>query len=72
MIGTVPVANYRTKLEAELAAGALVAASIPYVIQSMEGIVPGPLGPGATIMVRAEHAARARDLLPAAPRDGEA
>ena len=70
MTETVPVANYRTKLEAEFAAGALAAASIPYVIQSMEAILHGPLGPGATILVRAEHAARARELLP--PPGGDA
>lgn len=63
MTETVPVGNYRTKLEAEFAATILAGADIPYVIQSMEGLLSGPLGPGATILVRAEQAAEARELL---------
>lgn len=63
MTATVPVGNYRTKLEAEFAATILAGADIPYVIQSMEGLLHGPLGPGATILVRAEQAADARELL---------
>ena len=59
----VAVANYRTRLEAELAAAFLEDAAIPYVIQSLEGILHGPLGPGATLLVRPEHAALARELL---------
>ena len=60
---TVAIANYRTHMEAEVAAGFLVNAAIPYLIQSAEGMLHGPFGTGATILVRAEHAALARGIL---------
>jgi hypothetical protein len=55
-----PVANFRTRVEAELAARFL---DIPYVISSGEGGQYGPLGDGTTIFVRANDVSRARDLL---------
>lgn len=63
MITTVAVANFRTQLEAEVAAKALEAADIPYVIQSAEGMAHGPIFPGATIRVRAEDAEAAHEAL---------
>ena len=62
----VEVANYRTKLEAEMAAVFLDAEGIPYVIQSMEGILHGPISPGATLLVSPQAADRAREVLGAA------
>jgi hypothetical protein len=67
---TVAVANYRTLLEAELAAHLLEGMQIPYVINSPEGMLYGPLAQGATILVRAEHADLAREVLTGG--DGEA
>jgi hypothetical protein len=63
---TARVANFRTRLEAELAGQLLDALDIPYVINSAEGMAYGPLGLGATIIVRAEHADLAREALTAA------
>jgi len=57
------VANYRTRLEAEVAAGFLDNARIPYVIQSAEGMLHGPLGAGATILVNPDHVEEARQIL---------
>lgn len=57
------VANFRTKLEAETAAGLLEEARIPYLIQSSEGMLYGPLPPGATLYVAGENADRARAIL---------
>lgn len=73
MTDTVVVAEFRTRAEAELAALALDGAGIPYLIQSGEGMLHGPLSPGAQIRVLAEAADHARDLLadvnePAGPR----
>ena len=58
----VALANFRTKLEAEIVTGLLEGDGIPFLIQSLEGagIVPGPRG--ATIMVSPEDLARAHDL----------
>ena len=56
----VPIANYRTKLEAKMAAGLLDKAGIPCLIQSTEGILHGPLSPGATILVGKTVASHAR------------
>ena len=47
-----PVGNFRTMLEAEMAAGLLRDAEIPYLIQSAEGIGVVPVPGGATIMIR--------------------
>ncbi|MCZ6917356.1 MAG: DUF2007 domain-containing protein [Gemmatimonadetes bacterium] len=63
MEGPVEVANFRTKLEAEIAGGLLEGAEIPYIIQSTEGILHGPIGPGATILVSESLADHARALL---------
>ncbi len=63
MEGPVQVANFRTKLEAEIAAGLLEGAGIPYIIQSTEGILHGPISPGATILVSESSADHARAVL---------
>ncbi len=63
MDGPVEVANFRTKLEAEIAAGLLESAGIPYLIQSTEGILHGPISPGATILVSESAVAHARAVL---------
>lgn len=59
----IAVANYRTRLEAEVASNVLTANGIPFVIQSAEGMLYGPMPAGATLLVREEHAALARELL---------
>ncbi len=59
----VAVANFRTKMEAEAAAGLLANEGIPSLIQSQEGMMHGPLGPGATVYVADRDAERARELL---------
>lgn len=59
----VPIANFRTKLEAEIAAGLLESAGIPYLIQSTEGILHGPISPGATLLVGPEAVDQARAAL---------
>jgi hypothetical protein len=65
----IPIANFRTRLEAELAARLLEGAAVPYVINSPEGMLHGPLGDGATILVREEDVELAREALAAdAPR----
>lgn len=67
----VEVANFRTKVEAEAAAVLLKNAGIPYLIQSQEGMLHGPLYPGATIYVPPEAAADARDVLGTEDDDGD-
>jgi hypothetical protein len=62
-----PVANFRTRVEAELAAKLLEGANLPFVIDSSESAQYGPLGIGTTIFVRAEDAERARELLDEEP-----
>lgn len=57
------VANYRTRLEAELASKLLIAAGIPFLLQSGEGMLYGPLPAGSSILVRQEDAERARHIL---------
>jgi hypothetical protein len=59
----IPIANFRTRLEAELAARLLDGAAVPYVINSPEGMLHGPLGNGATILVRSEDVEFAREVL---------
>jgi hypothetical protein len=59
----VAIANFMTKTEAETAAGLLKNEGIPYLIQSQEGILHGPIGPGATIYVAPEMAAQAHEVL---------
>jgi hypothetical protein len=63
MTNPVVVASYRTHLEAEVAARILEAADIPCVINSAEGMLYGPLGVGATILVRPDDAEAAREVL---------
>ena len=63
MDGPVEIANFRTKLEAEITGGLLEAAGIPYLIQSTEGILHGPISPGATILVPESAVAHARAVL---------
>jgi hypothetical protein len=63
MENLVEIANFKTKIEAEAAAGLLKSAGIPYLIQSQEGMLHGPLYPGATIYVRPEEAEQAREIL---------
>jgi hypothetical protein len=59
----VEIANFMTKTEAEAAAGLLKNEGIPYLIQSQEGMMHGPIGPGASIYVVPEMAEQARDVL---------
>ncbi len=59
----VEIANFMTKTEAEAAAGLLKNEGIPYLIQSQEGMLHGPINPGATIYVSPEVAEHARDVL---------
>jgi hypothetical protein len=63
MSNPVVVASYRTHLEAEVAARILEVAGIPCVINSAEGMLYGPMGVGATILVRPEDADAAREVL---------
>lgn len=63
MDDTVVVANFRTKLEAEVAAGLLQEAGIPCLIQSAEGIGVGPLSFGASLLVHRDQARDARNVL---------
>jgi hypothetical protein len=71
MADRVKIANFRTKAEAEAAAGLLKNAGIPYLIQSAEGMLHGPFFPGATIYVAPELAPLARDVLGLADDDPE-
>ena len=59
----VTVANFQARWEAESASGLLLAADIPYVIQSREGAGLGPGPAGSSLLVRAEDAERARQVL---------
>ncbi len=63
MESPVQIANFRTKLEAEIAGGVLDSAGIPYLIQHTEGILHGPLSPGASILVSPHLVAHARATL---------
>ncbi len=67
----VAIANFRTKLEAEIAAGLLDNAGIPCLIQSTEGILHGPISPGATILVGETVASRARAVLGKPPEGSQ-
>lgn len=57
------VATFRTRLEAESAGGLLDHAGLPFVIQSPEGIGMGPFSQGASLLVRADQAVAARQVL---------
>jgi hypothetical protein len=63
----IPIANFRTRLEAELAARLLEGAAVPYLINSPEGMAHGPLADGATLLVRAEDVELAREVLGTVP-----
>ena len=63
MDSPIEIASFRTKLEAEIAGGLLDSAGIPYLIQHSEGILHGPLSPGAAILVSYYLAVQARAAL---------
>ena len=63
MSETLEVANFRTKVDAEIAGGLLDNAEIPYVIQSQEGMLRGPMSAGATLLVSKENLERAAAIL---------
>jgi hypothetical protein len=63
MTQPVVVATFRTRLEAESAGGLLDHAGLPFVIQSPEGLGMGPLSQGASLLVRADEAEAARQVL---------
>ena len=67
MTDTIAIANYRTRLEADVAAHFLDAAGIPYVINSDEAMQHGPLSVGATILVSSADAEPAREALRPGP-----
>ncbi len=69
MSDLVAIANFQTKAEAEMAGGLLEAAGIPFVIQSTEGILHGPINPGATVLVGEAAAPHARAALGQPPGD---
>ncbi len=71
MSDLVAIANFQTKAEAEMAGGLLDAAGIPFVIQSTEGILHGPINPGATVLVGDAAAAHARAVLGKPPGDAQ-
>lgn len=71
MADKVKIANFRTKTEAEAAAVLLRNAGIPCLIQSAEGMLHGPLFPGATIYVTPEAADHAREILGLAEEETE-
>ena len=58
-------------MEAEVAAGLLDNAGIPCLIQSTEGILHGPLSPGATILVGETVASYARAVLGKPPEGSQ-
>jgi hypothetical protein len=57
------IGNFRTVVEAEVSAGLLREADIPYLIQSAEGIGLLPVTGGATILVRPDDFAQAAKVL---------
>ncbi len=63
MSETIEVANFRTKVDAEIAGGLLDNADIPFVLQSQEGMLHGPINPGATLFVSKENLERAAAIL---------
>lgn len=63
MVDPVKLANFRTKAEAEAAAQILKRNGIPCLIQSAEGMLHGPLFPGATLYVAPEAVEEAVELL---------
>ena len=71
MSDLVAIGNFHTKAEAEMAGGVLEAVGIPYVIQSTEGILHGPISPGATLLVGEAAAPHARAALGNPPGDAE-
>ncbi len=65
------MANFRTRAEAETAAGLLLGADVPYVIQSREGAQLGPGPGGTTILVRPQDEGQARQILQDAGATGD-
>lgn len=63
MTETVKLANFRTKVDAEIAGGLLDNADVPYVIQSQAGMLHGPMSVGATLLVSKEDLERAAAIL---------
>lgn len=63
MSDVIPIASFRTRLEAELAARLLEGAAVPYVMNSSEGMLHGPLAGGTTLLVRAEDVELAHEVL---------
>ena len=63
MSETVEVANFRTRVEAEIAGALLDNADIAYVIQSQEGMLHGPMSTGATLLVSKGNLERAAVIL---------
>lgn len=61
----VPIASYRTKLDAEVAGGLLDQAGIPYVIESGEVMALVTRPGGTRILVSREFAERALEVLEA-------
>lgn len=59
----IAVANFRTRLDAEMASQFLKAVGIPFVIQSAEGMLHGPIAPGASILVHPDQVEEARRVL---------
>ena len=57
------IGNFRTVVEAEVVAGLLREAEIPYLIQSAEGIGLLPVTGGATILVRPDDLPQAARVL---------
>ncbi len=71
MSDLVAIANFHTKAEAEMAGGLLEAAGIPFLIQSTEGILHGPINPGATLLVGEAAATLARTVIGKPPDDAQ-
>ncbi len=67
----VAIANFGTKLKAEMAAGLLDNAGVPCLIQFTEGILHGPRGPGATILVGETVVSHARVVLGKPPEGSQ-
>ncbi len=59
----VVIANFRRHLDAELAAQHLTNHGIPFVIRSSEGMLLGPIPPGADLLVHPDQVSRAREVL---------
>ena len=63
MSGTVVVARFHDRAQAEMAAELLEQEGIPSVIQSPEGMWLGPMPQGAALLVREDQQSQARAIL---------